>query len=208
MNAALRGIQILPSTSSQVAFEILDPGANGTGFRLETGSTAAAMVVFGAAGTPLQINTSGGVTIEATTDSASYPLTVIQGATSGAFTAFFEGQNTAGFNGLISRGGGNNSTDYAAAFQNAAGTNALLVFGDGGVVVSNSPTGLSKGSGTIRVVAGIYSGDASNMIHATTAWTNGAAAAAGTLTNAPAAGNPTKWIAVDDAGTTRHIPAW
>ena len=34
------------------------------------------------------------------------------------------------------------------------------------------------------------------------------AAATGTLTNAPAAGNPTKWIAIDDNGTTRYIPAW
>ena len=40
------------------------------------------------------------------------------------------------------------------------------------------------------------------------AWTNNAAAAVGTLNNAPAAGNPTKWIAIDDNGTTRYIPAW
>lgn len=46
------------------------------------------------------------------------------------------------------------------------------------------------------------------MIHSNVALTNGAAAAAGTLTNAPAAGNPTKWIPIDDNGTTRYIPAW
>lgn len=40
------------------------------------------------------------------------------------------------------------------------------------------------------------------------ALTNNAAAAVGTLNNAPAAGNPTKWIAIDDNGTTRYIPAW
>jgi hypothetical protein len=28
------------------------------------------------------------------------------------------------------------------------------------------------------------------------------------VTNAPAAGNPTKWIAIDDNGTSRKIPAW
>jgi hypothetical protein len=39
-------------------------------------------------------------------------------------------------------------------------------------------------------------------------YTNGAGAQAGTLTNAPAAGNPTKWIAINDNGTTRFIPAW
>ena len=41
-----------------------------------------------------------------------------------------------------------------------------------------------------------------------TALTNGAAAAVGTLLNAPAAGNPTKWIGINDNGTTRYIPAW
>lgn len=28
------------------------------------------------------------------------------------------------------------------------------------------------------------------------------------LTNAPRSGNPTKWIPVNDNGTTRYIPAW
>lgn len=38
--------------------------------------------------------------------------------------------------------------------------------------------------------------------------TNGAAAAAGTLLNAPVAGNPTKWVPIDDNGTIRYIPTW
>jgi len=38
--------------------------------------------------------------------------------------------------------------------------------------------------------------------------TNGAGASAGTLSNAPAAGNPTKWVPFDDNGTTRYIPMW
>jgi len=40
------------------------------------------------------------------------------------------------------------------------------------------------------------------------AFDNGAGASAGTMTNAPTAGNPTKWIPIDDNGTTRYIPAW
>jgi hypothetical protein len=39
-------------------------------------------------------------------------------------------------------------------------------------------------------------------------FTDGAGASAGTMTNAPTAGNPTKWIPIDDNGTTRYIPAW
>lgn len=46
------------------------------------------------------------------------------------------------------------------------------------------------------------------LIGTKTALTNGAGVAAGSLLNSPAAGNPTKWIAINDAGTTRYIPAW
>lgn len=47
------------------------------------------------------------------------------------------------------------------------------------------------------------------FLHETSATlANGAAAALGTLTNSPLAGNPTKWIAINDNGTTRYIPAW
>lgn len=47
-----------------------------------------------------------------------------------------------------------------------------------------------------------------NLIKTLTALTNNAGAAAGTLGNAPTAGNPTKWIAIDDNGTVRKIPTW
>jgi len=47
-----------------------------------------------------------------------------------------------------------------------------------------------------------------NLVRKTTTLADGAAAAAGTLLNAPAAGNPTKWVPIDDNGVTRYIPAW
>jgi len=46
------------------------------------------------------------------------------------------------------------------------------------------------------------------LLETTATLTNGAAAAAGTLLNAPAAGNPTKWVAINDNGITRYIPTW
>lgn len=46
------------------------------------------------------------------------------------------------------------------------------------------------------------------LMHTGVALANGAGAAVGTLNNAPAAGNPTKWIQIDDNGTARFIPAW
>lgn len=46
------------------------------------------------------------------------------------------------------------------------------------------------------------------LIDSSVTLTNGAGLALGTLTNAPVAGDPTKWVPIDDNGTTRYIPAW
>jgi hypothetical protein len=59
----------------------------------------------------------------------------------------------------------------------------------------------------MTIVAGLTIGSAT-LITTTVSFTNNAAANTGTLTNAPAAGNPTKWIPINDNGTTRNIPAW
>jgi hypothetical protein len=61
--------------------------------------------------------------------------------------------------------------------------------------------GVSHFGGGIRIGVG-------TLISSSVALTNGAAAAGGTLLNAPAAGNPTKWVPIDDNGTTRYIPCW
>lgn len=46
------------------------------------------------------------------------------------------------------------------------------------------------------------------LMGSSVALANGSGGNAGTLTNAPAAGNPTKWIPINDNGTLRYIPAW
>lgn len=63
----------------------------------------------------------------------------------------------------------------------------------------------SGGAGTLSLVSGADSG---RLLDTLNALTDGAGAAAGTLTNAPAAGNPTKWLLVNDAGVLRKIPSW
>jgi len=50
--------------------------------------------------------------------------------------------------------------------------------------------------------------NSATLLTTTTTLTNGSGSSAGTLTNAPAVGNPTKWIPINDNGTTRYIPAW
>lgn len=54
----------------------------------------------------------------------------------------------------------------------------------------------------------VFTRGTNQLIGTITGFANGAAANVGTLNNAPAAGNPTKWIPIDDNGTTRYIPAW
>lgn len=54
----------------------------------------------------------------------------------------------------------------------------------------------------------LTSSGGASFLSTSAALTNGAAAAAGTLANAPIAGNPTKWVGINDNGTIRYIPAW
>lgn len=78
---------------------------------------------------------------------------------------------------------------------------ALRIWGSGGLSVA---TANDPGSGMI------YTNAATFMIRTKTSYTNGAAATSPTLgaTGPAGATTPTKWIAVDDNGTTRQIPAW
>ena len=82
-----------------------------------------------------------------------------------------------------------------------------LSLGYNGTSGSETLSVVNAGSGNSTFNTGITEGSAT-LITTTTSFTNGAASGAGTLTNAPAAGNPTKWIPVNDNGTTRYIPAW
>lgn len=65
-------------------------------------------------------------------------------------------------------------------------TDQIVIAGTGGIVQTTSPRLMNNG----------------------VAMTNGAGAAVGTLNNAPIAGNPTKWVEINDNGTLRYIPAW
>lgn len=49
---------------------------------------------------------------------------------------------------------------------------------------------------------------AATFLSTSLALTDGAGAQVGTLTSSPVSGNPSKWIGIDDNGTTRYIPAW
>lgn len=76
----------------------------------------------------------------------------------------------------------------------------------------SGPAGTVPGTFTqvfaLDLTAGVMTLGNPQLLATNIALTNNAAAAAGTLTNAPVAGNPTKWIPINDNGTIRNIPAW
>jgi len=131
---------------------------------------------------------SGGAALNLTGTSTQNVLTVSGTATDTAFYVW--NQTAAGHQwNFISTGTGSGSPFGTGAFNVYDGTAAAHRFG-------------------ITSAGVVYTNVAAFMIGSKTSYTNGAGASTGTLTNAPAVGNPTKWIPVDDNGTTRYIPAW
>lgn len=64
-----------------------------------------------------------------------------------------------------------------------------------------------SGTGTVNVTGQIVMNQP-QLARSSVAYTNNAAAQVATITNGPTAGNPTKWIPINDNGTIRNIPAW
>lgn len=83
--------------------------------------------------------------------------------------------------------------------------NADRVAISGGAIDGTAIGALVTAAGKFTVVT---SNGGASFMTTSAALTNGAGAAAGTLLTAPVAGNPTKWIAINDNGTLRYIPAW
>lgn len=98
----------------------------------------------------------------------------------------------------------NTAGDLTINAANASGNIAFRVAGsEVGRVTS---TGWTL-TGTLTAT-GLITGNSATLIKSNTTLSDGAAAATGTLTNAPAAGNPTKWVPINDNGTTRYVPCW
>lgn len=108
---------------------------------------------------------------------------------------------------LLSGGGGsvqlgNGGSDRWRVDGNSGGHFLAVTdnINDIGASLANRPRNLF-------LAGGVTHGSAT-LLTTTTALTNNAAAQTATLTNGPTAGNPTKWIPINDNGTTRNIPAW
>ncbi len=77
-----------------------------------------------------------------------------------------------------------------------------------GTTAQSLATRLTLTSAGATFAAGITTLGGATFHTTSSALTDGAGAGLGTLATAPAAGNPTKWIGINDNGTTRYIPAW
>ena len=78
-----------------------------------------------------------------------------------------------------------------------AGSNIDITPAAGGITIA-----------TTAAITADLTNNTGNLIDSSVGLTNGAGANTATLTNSPVTGNPTKWIPIDDNGTTRYIPAW
>lgn len=99
------------------------------------------------------------------------------------------------------------SNDSGLWQDSSGNTELALRNAAGSVGASLKSSGHSNLPGNLDI-SGALTVSSSTLIGSTTTLSNGAGAAAGTLANAPVAGNPTKWIPINDNGTTRYIPAW
>jgi hypothetical protein len=99
--------------------------------------------------------------------------------------------------------GVNNNTMY---LRNATdGVNGFFVANGGRLLVGSS---IDDGATILQVNGGGIKHGSSTLLSTSVALADASGTAAGTLANAPVAGNPTKWITINDNGTTRRIPTW
>lgn len=101
-----------------------------------------------------------------------------------------------------------------AGFINFSSDGSFARAGAKDVALKRSVAGMieinSTVAGTYRdlKLRDIYINGATYLLRASAALADNSGANTATLTNAPVSGNPTKWAAVDDNGTTRYQPLW
>ena len=131
-------------------------------------------------------------------------ITLSGASSTGTSTATFGGSivsggnvqavSAGGFSWLGGKGGITQATDGVYTFANNAGSNSVaLTVGAANLLTLNG---------------GLKTTGATFALQTATTLTDNAAAQVATMTNGPTAGNPTKWIAINDNGVTRYIPAW
>lgn len=125
-----------------------------------------------------------------------------------------------GSSGAQTRLPGNTSSTLQLLAQTGTGSvSAAPAWATPGSMWAQSANAVSLTGGTINgaVIGGVAPAAATftslilgggTLLSTSADLTNGAGSNTGILTNAPVAGNPTKWVAINDNGTTRYFPTW
>lgn len=140
-------------------------------------------------------------------------VTVNNGITAGSATnmQFFAQGITAGTaGGTLSNYGVNVVVPSGGSSAGTTNNRGIFIQGNGGTAAGGTVNNYAiySSSTAMSVLTGGLTVGTTTLLTTNVALTNGAGAGAGTIANAPAAGNPTKWIPINDNGTTRYIPAW
>lgn len=198
-------------------------GANGVTFSTSFTAGGNGPIKLSPGGTlSTTFNAAGGVTVAQ--PSAGSALTVTGNSGGSGGTAFIVNQS-GGVNAVLASftqtGGAANAVlqlinsgigqewdmrmDTSSRFQIFDATNAAIFIScTPAAAVGSRQLDLGFAGGRTNISPGA-SGE---LVSTNAALTTGAGASSGTLTNAPAAGNPTKWIKINDNGTIRSVPAW
>jgi hypothetical protein len=78
------------------------------------------------------------------------------------------------------------------------------------VIIGKVIAPVVNGSIMIQIANGMadLANDQTTLLRTFATLSNGAGGSVGFLNNAPTAGNPTKWIPINDNGTVRYVPSW
>ncbi len=126
--------------------------------------------------------------------------------------------NTFTITGTVTNSGTLSGGTYSAYTMAGSITNSGTV--SGGTFSAPTLSGTITNSGTISggnasgitvtggSVDSTLTDDQNTLLASSTTLNDNSGAGAGTLTNAPTAGDPTKWVEIDDNGTSRYIPTW
>lgn len=178
--------------------------ASASNYLTLTGSNGGAPTI-GTSGGDLNLNSNSNV-VAFDTGATNY-LRVFGNSTGNTPNMAASGGDTNISIGLIGKGTGgitiygNGGVNYIAIFSNSGSPTNYLTFQS-----AANPT-IGTSGGNLAISAALVLSQ-TTLLQTSVSLTNGAGANTGTLTNAPAAGNPTKWIPINDNGTTRYIPAW
>lgn len=112
--------------------------------------------------------------------------------------------NTFTANQTIQKSSGNSQM----AFIPGSGTTYVVGSNGTQFFVFNNSINVATFAASAAVLSGSLTVSSATLIGSNTTLTNNAGAQVATMTNGPTAGNPTKWIPINDNGTTRNIPAW